>query len=229
MCMCSKLAEGRFDEIDEDEARNSALSELCELIIWKARVLQQAYKEAPQLFNTAVPIDLLNNRKRRRSDVINRQVKSLVESYSDPVVKELLNAHGAQWQSKPLSILHVREQGNLRQRHGHQSSFVRIYTALNQIDQKDAANNILKRILCIGFSQLHEKGRKVEDITAQILAAKVIRCSDPNVVTQKVYGILRIGRKWQKIIDACSTTSSRDSSGIVYILGKHYMWVTPKS
>lgn len=203
----------------------------CQLTLSKANLLTKAHQKAPRLFNaTTSPVSCGKRKRRRRPSTITEQSDSqsnrasttiLLKSYPDSKVQQLLKAHGALWRSKSLSILQNWEQACSSS--SHPNSTVRIYAALEQIDQRDETNNILQRILCVAFSELHRKGRNVEEITLQIRDSQVVECNDLDKVKARVYKILQAGYKWQKIVHLCRTSSGRErSSGILYILGKSW-------
>lgn len=93
---------------------------------------------------------------------------------------------------------------------------VRIYGAMKRIGQSNEANNILKRMHCVAFSELHPKGRNIDDITSRIYKSTVVEGEDQNKVRDKVYKILQAGYKWQTVIHRC-----KERPGVLCVLGKN--------
>ena len=139
----------------------------------------------------------------------------LETSYPDLDVQELLKNQGAVWISDPLSILKVCNQDFSAS--GYTDVMVGIYVALKHIGQSNEINQVLRRIHSVVFSELHEKGRNVNDTTSQIRNSQLIK-EDHDKIKERISKALRVGYKWQKIISHC-----KGHSGVLCVVGKGYL------
>lgn len=181
----------------------------------QAALLTQTLQRAPYLFNAAASSNVLKKRKRGTGTPAEA---SLEQTYPDLGVQKLLQDQGDIWISDPRTLIRA---GNALEQSlpEHCDNVVRIYLALNHLDQNHETIMILRRIHCVAFSQLHPKGHKIEDITSRILrTGSFFTDKDKGDIKQRVYKFLQFGYKWQKIIDQC-----RGFYGALCVLGKGYL------
>ncbi|ORY02130.1 hypothetical protein BCR34DRAFT_667768 [Clohesyomyces aquaticus] len=205
-CLCSKLREKSYNEITADEID----------------LLTRTLREAPQLFSIITDLEPPNKRKRSQNppNSSSDAALDLVSSYPDKTFQELLANHGEQWLSNPISFLkHWDVQ--------HSDIVVKIYSSINRIEKSDGMTKLLKRVYCYALTELHEKGTKVDDMVSRILNTTMFRAMSKDKITEEIYGIFKVGSKWEQIVRFCGKLCEEDPkkvSAVIWLLGKGYAW-----
>lgn len=175
--------------------------------------MKRTWEEAPHLFYTALPAP---KRKKRLSDVESREPKhprTLSDSCSNSLVQNGPREHPSQdtlilppsftinlektYNCKNAGTIFQGDSGQLDQESGPGGRFVRIFLAIERVDQNIEIQQLIQRVCCYVLAQLHIKGTSVDQIVSEVQNALPLAQNAKN----KVYRFLHIGSKWVEILE----------------------------
>ena len=201
------------------------------LTLEKTFFLVKIFEKALQLFHpsaSSADSDPGNQQKKHYwksfSFLNTNQIFSL---YLNINFQKLLKVHGEEWYLRPFSFL---AHWNAK----HNDFIVRLYITVEQINNR-STNRLMKQILCLALTELHQKGIKIDNLMSQIYNSKKLKTCYKNNIQKNFYHIFKTEIKWKHIIVICTRIITLNEhkkifncvfSDIVWLFNQRSMWVS---
>lgn len=108
----------------------------------------------------------------------------------------------------------TRYHGQLQRYSGNATTTASLFLAIDGIDEKIEFGQLLCRIYCYVFAELHPKGTSVDPIVRDV--HNVV--SPTSETKQKVYRFLYIGTKWGEIVNLFASINNVDKYEVLGLL-----------